>query len=444
MPKRVTAGVERPVLNPMFTDVIAKRPSKRVTLYSGTLELRQGKRSVRGKGTVVLRWLPTPGIEFHLGAGPASKAFPMRGPLWLHIPEHGWRARAFLTHVTPARSLTGTCNLGIGGGLRGRRVRSLHELIFHVPNLARLGTEVLREGNTRWLGRTVFRTAEWEFTLDRISSADKVFAAARREGGFVFTHVGGLRRVDGSSFRPSEVAGLMRVVALFLSFVNGRWTGPLLAVGLDSRRARVWEEWLPRLVNPPRGEVAWAADHVDVISAFPGFWDLATDATLGSALGSIVHWYVEANRQAGALDGALVLLQCGFELLAWMELVMRRATLTATAFEGLPAKVLMTQLMSSLRIPTAIPRGLPVLRKNAPTGADGPAALTAIRNRIVHPPKKKQALKYHGVPHLVEAWRYSLWAAELCVLAMIGYRGRYQDRIRHRRDYLQTAKVPWT
>lgn len=430
----------------MFDGVVAKRPNKTILLYRGTLELQNTKETVRGKGTVYLRWLPTPAIEFRLGRGPAQRAFWMAGTLWIRVPEHGWRGRGFTTYVSPSRGLTGTFCLGISGSLRkGRRLR-LREVAFHVPNMDRRGKDVVRDATGGWLGRTVLQAAGWELTIDRLRNVDKVLDAATREGGYVVTHVGIAKRSDARTFAPRDVVGLTRPLALFLSFAGCAWTAPILLVGFDRKGDRVWEEWLPRQVSTRRGgDPGWASDRVDLACVFPGFWNLMTDPVLGTALGSIVHWYVEANRQAGALDGALVLLQCAFELLAWMELVMRRSAMKPAQFDKLPAKAALTALLSALGIPISIPRSLPNLKRRAKAlgGVDGPATLTSIRNRIVHPPKTKKPHEHHDVALLEEAWRYSLWLTELCVLAMVGYRGPYRDRLRHRYTPMKTATVPW-
>lgn len=445
-PVMSTATPPRPsALTTCFVAADADRPSANITLYRGIVELVQRKHTVRGEAEITFGWLPSPRVDFRMPATRALEAFSMLRTVQVRIPEHGWRAPAFLTYLGFGRDATGTFIGSIGGGLKAHRQRRLHGVSFHIANYRRLGTEWVCHGTARWLGRTVLRAGGWEVTLDRIAGADKLLSDARRDGGFVITHVGCAKRADGNSFSTKDVEPLMEVLRLFLSFTCGAWTSPFLLVGTNHRGERVWEDWSPALVTSPRGEVAWAPDHVDVAAAFPGFWGLATDAKLGTALSSIVHWYVEANLQSGALEGAVVLLQCGFELLTWMELVMRRNLRTPTAFETLAAKEALTELLGVLRIPTAIPRSLPQLRARAKAAnlPDGPAVLTAIRNRIVHPPKKGKALEHHGVPLIYEAWTYSIWLAELCVLAMIGYRGRYQDRIRQRRRYTDSTTVPW-
>jgi hypothetical protein len=67
---------------------------------------------------------------------------------------------------------------------------------------------------------------------------------------------------------------------------------------------------------------------------------------------------------------------------------------------------------------------------------DGPKALAAVRNLLVHPSKQKQ-LPYY------DAWRLAKWYTELVLLKLVGFTGEYSDRTRAQRWVGAVDPVPW-
>src|SRR6266446_6313316 len=65
---------------------------------------------------------------------------------------------------------------------------------------------------------------------------------------------------------------------------------------------------------------------------FPGFMRLWKDPDWNQTLRVAIHWYVESNAQAGAIEGSLVLQQLAIELLAWRVFVEDRGTYTDRDF----------------------------------------------------------------------------------------------------------------
>ena len=98
-------------------------------------------------------------------------------------------------------------------------------------------------------------------------------------------------------------------------------------------------------------------------------------------------------------------------------------------------------LFSSLQIPIIIPPSaetsslsLNEINKMLITDSkllDFVGCITAIRNRITHPQKKKDSktILQYLPEERIEACRLSIWYLELCLLRLFGYEGIYRSRL---------------
>lgn len=151
-------------------------------------------------------------------------------------------------------------------------------------------------------------------------------------------------------------------------------------------------------------------------------------------------WQSLAERQgrAAGVDGGIVLLQAALELLSWQSSVRVRKGLSRNKFNELSAEDKLRFLIESCGIPTGIPPGLSDLVSKAKelNCSDGPKALTVVRNRLVHPKKRKH------LPHY-DAWRLAEWYVELALLSMLRFSGEYSDRTKAQRWVGAVDRVPW-
>lgn len=134
--------------------------------------------------------LPTEAAEVVLLATPHAPARPRRSPPdWLRsrAPTVALRGNHGLSDVVEA-------TLGAEG-----HVTRLVTHWINGPNM--LAPAALESGSAVWLGRFVAEGDGWVFTLDAPSHLSERFSAARlNRAQFVFSHVGELRRADGSTF----------------------------------------------------------------------------------------------------------------------------------------------------------------------------------------------------------------------------------------------------
>ena len=182
-----------------------------------------------------------------------------------------------------------------------------------------------------------------------------------------------------------------------------------------------------------------------LIDSFPGYLQRWIDQDWNEVTELATHWYIEANSQAGSVEGSLVLTQAAFEMLASAIVVEENGWVSVDAFEKLPAADRIRLLFVWAGVPLAIPASqteLIALAK-ARNWVDSPQALTEIRNPLTHPtPKNRERFRNYPPVARSEAWNLALWFLEMCLLRMCGYNGNYGCRLSMR--YAGNVDpVPW-
>jgi hypothetical protein len=161
----------------------------------------------------------------------------------------------------------------------------------------------------------------------------------------------------------------------------------------------------------------------------------------------LVNWYVEANLNAGAAEGALVLAHSGLDLLSWMRLVVKKPAYSPKDFEKFPADKRIRLMLADLGIPGDVPVSFAHAHTLATSAnlTDGPELINRLRNAVVHPtPTKRRFLAKVPAPCRVEVLQLALHFLELGILALCQYQGEYVTRLMPGAWRGQaTLKVPW-
>jgi len=192
--------------------------------------------------------------------------------------------------------------------------------------------------------------------------------------------------------------------------------------------------WFPRL-HPEEMTTAWY-----------GFSQRWRSADWQYSLKIAVHWYVEANSGAGAIEGSIVLTQTALELLGWAFLVEDQNLFSTKDFKKFTGAEKIRSLLRHLRIPERIPSELKSLQaaSTAFKVSDGPGVVVAIRNGIVHPRKAKRDSVASTLPRARwEAMQLGLWFLELAILHLSSYAGVYYNRLKKGYPSGVVEKVPW-
>ncbi len=154
-----------------------------------------------------------------------------------------------------------------------------------------------------------------------------------------------------------------------------------------------------------------------------------------------VRWFIEANAQAGSIEGSIVLTQAAFEVLPSAVLVENLNRLSNTRYGELGAAGQVRELLCWAGIPSGVPAALAELTRAAASNnwPDAPTAMIRVRKTIIHPSRQnREVYRQHSDEVRTEVWKLGLWALELCLLRLFEYRGKYLNRIAQR-----VEDVPW-
>lgn len=320
--------------------------------------------------------------------------------------------------------------------------------LFNFPDFCGPESYILKAaGGWRVCGRTSLRAEGWNITIAATDKTDGLCEALKSEGGYVVTHVGEIRREDGSSFSDDQLHDLLRCLHAFLSFVTGRWAGLALPVGFDTSGKKAFEQWgLPKTASGAwHASNSWFDKHHGELlpQTFPGYCALWKHNLWHETLWKATYWYLIAN--SSNVDSGLILAQTALELLAWTYCVGDRRMVSPQAFSerGLCAADKLRILTSALGIPLALPVQFKAL--NLPLSGrgkwdDAMDAITGIRNTLVHPYAKTK-------PHkgsYYEAAMLSLWYLDLILLRLCRHEGEYANRLASARHVGAVELVPWT
>jgi hypothetical protein len=326
--------------------------------------------------------------------------------------------------------------------------------MFLLPNLEQpIGKGVHYPDGSDRASRLTLRGGGWIITLDGVDDYGEFEKYLEANSGFGVTQVGRIEKEDHSPFSADEALNTLDALTWYVSFAAGRWTGPFLPSGFDADGGRVWDVWDCHRSVPFRSRTSWLdRTHGEQYeSPFPGFMRRWLDDTWQEIVRVAIHWYVEANAQAGSIEGSIVLTQTAFELLASAVLADHHGWLSSEGYEKLSAADRIRLLFLWAGIPTDISSELDALFKLAKAyeefmvnkQPDSAAAMTAIRNTITHPTRKnREKFGRHPSAARTNAWVLGLRNLELCLLRLFDHRGTYADRIR--RKWLgEVEPVPW-
>ncbi len=432
-------------------------PNEPIEVYQGRTQLTLGGKSVSADARIQLHFVPSLAVRFEISSSPettvdAITLLKCGSNCELRLNDGTVIAHALTTGIDSSFHYQHGASSRLKGVINQRVVRP-HDVVasyvlFLLPNFdAPFGLPLAYQDGSSRAARNILIGGGWKLTLDATDKAKEALESLQATGGFAATQVGRIEREDGKQFTAADSWPALNALRWYASFCCGRWTGPYLPIGFNEQNVIVWEAWDYCRAAPYRTRLSWmdACNKEHFEAPFPGFMKKWLDENWEEAIRVAIHWYVEANAQAGSIEGAIVLTQTAFELLSSVVLVENHAWLSNDGYEKLAAADRIRLLFLWAGIPTAIPAELDHLTRlaKAENWPDSPTAMTMIRNTITHPTRKNRE-KYGKHTHdaRFDAWRLGLWYLELCLLRLFEYGGTYASRITQRWTG-QVESVPW-
>ena len=435
-------------LQPVYDFSVAPEP---VSLFHGSAELDLGgERLLSGEGEVLLQFLPRPSViikamfqesdsarvEDLLFSESDTPSFALSGQqikgFWT---KRGMNADGMYV-IWDSR-----LESKVFGDTQANTAVAAISHLFNFPDFHAGQQQADAPAGCR---RLVLESEEWRIDLQSLpnSATFQAWTRIKEEGGCFLTHVVKLARKDGAAFSVDDAKKQHSILTNFLSFVKGEACKAVCQTGLDTAGARTWQTFASPLTSS--NPVSWfeKLQGHQAETLFPLFvtrWQQSE--AWRDCLRHAIYWYSQANTSGRSLgiDSAIILAQAALERLAHHHAVVDRKMISAKGFKGLNAPDKLRMLFSGLKIPLEITGETPDIQREAVRRqwVDAPYAITDIRNSLVHPDHKRyvDACYY-------DAWRLSLWYLELTILAMCGYDGTYQNRLKPTYPG-QVRHVPW-
>jgi hypothetical protein len=437
-----------PAITPIYRTL---KINQNIKLYEGSLEIVTDSGTWPGSGEIQLKWLPEPAIR--LDCQYTALDMLNQEKAQLKIPNG---SRPF--DVTPTSTGIGCKGpdsfatlSGIPKDLMWGTIGNMHSLLFHVPNFAYFkGAQVQDPENAVREARANVSTEGWNIVIDSLADFSfQKFIDLGDSSGNAITHVGTIKKVDGSSFTVVNVQEVLEALFFWLSFCRGNWVAPILSVGFDEKGKEVWKDWKQWNFRWCSHVGMWMnRQNSDFLEkTLPGYWDRYKDSLWGDAIKLALAWYLESNRRASGMEASIILGQTALELLGWTTLVEDNKSISNQGFMDLPAADKIRLLLVNNYVPLGIPVHLVELGKAAKAynWADGPECLVGVRNALVHPQlKNRKKIQSISASALYEVWNLGLWYLDLIFLRLFGYTAVYSNRLKRQCTYDETLEgVPW-
>jgi hypothetical protein len=305
-----------------------KSPRLRVKLYDDELTLMRGGDIARGPGEINFCWFPERRFEASLDVKWVSSAgggdiFPLWR--WGIDKDHEVRLE-FADGSTGPRlvslgyqkvgteiSISGTLDMDEDGFFY-EGATAADTIRFHIPNGANLLISNSGGDQEVYSLLPTLESDTWKISLEPTADARATVEALEAASGFAITQLAEMKRSDGGDISASDALDVLDAIAWFLSFINADWVGPILPVGFKGGK-RVWDLWHAWKTAPWHPRVTWINQyylgHSDEL--FPKFMARWMVPRWREVLRTVIHWYIEAGRQAGGVEGSIVIAQTALE-----------------------------------------------------------------------------------------------------------------------------------
>ena len=154
----------------------------------------------------------------------------------------------------------------------------------------------------------------WNIKLVALPESRDRYEHLRGTGGYSFTHVGQLTRIDGSAFAVQSAKKLLEALRVFLSFARGAACSLPIRWGCGVHSEIVWRQFQSPIVDAWRQRQSWFDERHGALlgELFGPFCRVHNSERLRESLVLALHWYRHCNTNSSGNQGALILslLKC--------------------------------------------------------------------------------------------------------------------------------------
>lgn len=327
----------------------------------------------------------------------------------------------------------------------------IKKVLFHLPEYPNMESPRRYDAPYKLYGNTVtgvwtelkLQHDGWSFRLQQVEE----YYLHSEQHNVAILGLGELSRIDDSVFKIDDVPDLLDAIDTYLSFSFLGRTPPILPIGYNADGKVVCHFVKGYSLQTNRIPFGWVCKEKGeyLEECFHGFMKLWEDADWKGSLQYITEYLIQA-RDSEDLRSAVAVSQIPLEMLSSL---LKSKELSGNALDEWErieqAYKKIEYIAEHCGIPLTVPDGLPLLRaivesEDSSTQAinNGPTAVTNIRNKIIHPSKKKretfdkimeEIAQTDADPVYNEIVQLFRWYITLVLLHEMDYQGEYGNRL---------------
>jgi hypothetical protein len=427
-----------------------------IKIFEGEFTLKNDAGEYKVTGRIYFDWVPNSGADF---VGTTSldntAVLNMSESNSFKIIIDGLEfGQGFITNTKFGDSendaqIKGTLS---GQAVLGDKSVSVEKLRFAIPNLRDfIGLPVKKIGErniSTSMSRLRLENEGFTILLDKCNDYNELHKKLETKGGFINLYAGELIN-NKSSLSIEESKDTLHCLNTFITFLNGRRTSALFIHGIHKNET-LWIDYSGYHVDSYKAVTSWPQKHsiTGLNELWRKFSEIWKDKEDRNFLTTAIHWYVEANSNAGFAEGSIIMAQTALELLYNWWIVENKKLIIGKDSENISASNKIRLLLSQLNITHEIPSSLTDLQAfvdGANDINDAPEAVVQIRNAIVHSQEEKRR-RLTAIPLMAkyQALQLCLWYIETSLLCILSFEDRYFNRC-SKGIYASEAEmsVPW-
>jgi hypothetical protein len=335
--------------------------------------------------------------------------------------------------------------------MTGDKTIAVDKLKFCIPNFRNfLGLPVKKITNTNhgsYRNRIILDNEKYTIIIDKCLNSKKFYDSVNNNGGFIILYSGELKVKKGAlTYENSKE--VIQCLNQFLCFLNGKRISALFIHGIYQDET-IWCDYSNYYVDSYDSLPSWtnsrSIDNLNELwKVFSNKWNNKNDSDV---LNTAIHWYLEANKNSGFVEGSIIMAQTALELLYNWYIVENKKLLLGKDSENINAANKIRLLISQLSIDYAVPKKYTALQSFLKSGKllDAPEAVVQIRNAIVHSQEEKRT-KLNNIDDKAkyEALQLCIWYIEMSLLKILDFKGIYFNRVSENNSSSDKCEnVPW-
>jgi hypothetical protein len=430
------------------------KPNESIFIYEGNFDLTTDNLVLKMNGSIYFNWFPYPQVKFKgltTNTLKLDTVFQNLFEKYQLIIDGILFGEAFVSSSSPGKEtfLEGTVLKNV---ILGDRSIPVTKIRFTVPNLREFFGDTVRSLSQKGSpqisrSRLEFKKGNIKIIIDKSFNFKELYESLSAQGGYILLYAGEIIKSRGS-ITSMEISDLIHCFSVFLSFLNGRRCSPLFLQGICDNEVK-WTDFSSNKVDIYKDVYSWPqSTSIEGLSAlWNNFFPLWRDSNNKDFINTAIHWYIEGNSNSGLIEGSIIMIQTGLELIYNWFVIEQKKILIGDDSYNICAANKIRLILTQINVGYEVPDGLTNLKHFVQTKKLGDAveAFVFIRNCIVHSQeeKRKRLLNIENIIKY-EVRELGLWYIELSILYILNYDGKYTSRCSAKKWASESETlVPW-